>query len=46
MWPEYLAAVSCSLAVETVEEQIVRQLTEKRISELSESLAETKEEYL
>ena len=32
--------------VETVEEQIVRQLTEKRINDLNESLAETKEEYL
>ncbi len=31
---------------ETVEEQIVRHLTEKRINELNQSIAETKEEYL
>ncbi len=32
--------------VETVEEQIVRHLTERRVNELNQSLAETKEEYL
>ena len=31
--------------VETVEQQIVRQLTEKRVAELNESLMQTKEEY-
>lgn len=34
------------LVVETVEEQIVRQLTEKRIKELDRSLVEIKDEYL
>ena len=32
--------------VETAEQQIVRQLTEKRINELNVSLQQTKEEYL
>lgn len=34
-----------SILVETAEQQIVRQLTEKRIIELNESLTQTKEEY-
>ena len=33
-------------AVETVEEQIVRNLTEKRIKEIDQSLAQIKEEYM
>ena len=32
--------------VETAEQQIVRQLTEKRVNELNVSLQQTKEEYL
>ena len=35
----------CVLAV-TVEEQIVRQLTEKRLKELSSSIMDTRKEYL
>ena len=34
------------LLAETVEQQIVRELSEKRISELNESLAEIRKEYL
>ena len=35
-----------SISVETVEEQIVRLLTGKRIKELDKTLAKMKEEYM